>query len=158
MNVPPPIEKRRSNRIWIIVVVALLLLAIPIGFFASIPLMAVYKADSGFRKAKKTIDPEELRAWALEEIKKNGSANGFILNSEIPDKLRNLYDYTPSAGVVPKTEDHEACVMIMWGGGFFSWGFDIGSTNYVASTNFDYTPFMWHPGIYYRHEGHWGLL
>jgi hypothetical protein len=158
MNAPPQIKKKRSRRIWIIVVLILLVPAIPIGFFASIPLIAVYKADSGFKKAKKTIDPEELRQWALQEIESHSSTNGAISNSEIPAKVKNLYDYSPEACVVPKTEDHETCVMIMWGGGFFSWGFDIGPTNYVASTNFDYMPFIWRPGIYYRHEGHWGLL
>jgi hypothetical protein len=162
-EVPPTISgssktKKSFPWTWIILAVVLCVPVIFIGSFAAIPFMAVYKADSGFKKAEKTIDPEELRQWALQEIESHSSTNGFILNSEIPDKIRNLYDYTPSAGVVSKTEDHEACVMVMWGGGFFSWGFDIGPTNYAASTNFDYTPFIWRPGIYYRHEGHWGLL
>ena len=155
-------SKKHFPWTWLVLAAVLFIPALFIGSFLATPFMAIHEADTGFRKAKKTIDPEELRAWALEEIKNHSNTNGFsqkISSSEIPNYLKNLYTRAPEdAWVNPRTIDSEACVMIMWGGGFFHWGLDIGPTNYMTSTNSDYRPFMWHPGIYYRREAAWGLL
>ncbi|NOS70437.1 MAG: hypothetical protein HOP33_10955 [Verrucomicrobia bacterium] len=143
-----------------------LVLCVPvlfIGNFVAASLIAIHKADSGFRKAKQTIRPEEIRAWALEAIKNYPATNGYsitIPKSEIPSYLKNLYTTSPeNAWVSPKTGDSEGCVMIMWGGGFFHWGMNIGPTNFVPRTNHQYPKaFMLSPGIYYLRETSWGLL
>ena len=169
MNEVPPINAgasktgRRFPWTWIILAAVLFIPVIFIGSIAAMPFIAIHKADEGFRKAKRTIDSDQLRSWALEEIKNLSGTNGFstkIPQSEIPDYIKNLYSIPPEdAWVNPKTSESAACVMIMWGGGFFHWGFDIGSTNFVSSANPEYPKaFMWCPGIYYRREAAWGLL
>jgi hypothetical protein len=52
----------------------------------------VAEADAGFKRAKQTIDPGQLRAWALESIKRWPSTNGAhaIPESEIPKYIRDL--------------------------------------------------------------------
>jgi hypothetical protein len=109
----------------------------------------VKKADDGFKKARTTIDPERLRAWALEEISKKQKTNTNPPDSEIPIYIRNLYPDPP--------EDYSVdtdTVTIYWGGGFFHWMIDIGSTNYTQTTGAanDHTTVEWVPGIYYSRE------
>ena len=145
---------------WLILIV---LVSLPIVFLGSLPIIPIYIADSGFRKAKATINPEDLRLWAFEAAKKYSSTDGFaneIPSSEIPPYIKKLYSNRRlSAWVNPKTSDSEGCVMIMWGGGFFSWDFDIGSTNFLPHANPEYPHnYMLAPGIYYRREAAWPLL
>jgi hypothetical protein len=116
----------------------------------------VVEADEGFKKAEATIDPEKLRAWALEEISKQSTnANVFMSNSEIPTNIANLYSDSPEDVSVKKYDDpNQSYVEICWGGGFFHWMIDIGSTNYTETTGAanDYTTVEWVPGIYYTRE------
>jgi hypothetical protein len=116
------------------------------------PPKVVVEADAGFKRAKQTIDPEQLRAWALESIKRWPSTNGAhaIPESDIPKYIRNLYSYSPEdATVIGDT------VTIFWGGGFFHWVIEVGPTNYVRSTDDSpsYQTIEWTRGIYYSHEG-----
>jgi hypothetical protein len=65
------------------------------GLWFFYPDITLHRADAGFRKAKETINPEQLRAWALEEISKNPTNDGIfppkIPNSEIPSYMQKLY-------------------------------------------------------------------
>jgi hypothetical protein len=146
---------------WTSMVTAAFLCALVLflGYFLSIPLQIVRDADAGFRKAKKTIQPEQLRSWALESIRSYTGTNGYsqeIPISEIPPSIKTLYSIaSEKAWATPKSADSEAFVLIYWGGGFFHWGFYIGSTNFTVSTNLemDHQIAEWVPGIYYMHEG-----
>ena len=116
------------------------------------PFKTIYQADEGFKKAKKTINPEDLRSWALEEIK-NAGTNTFIPEPKVPKYLQNLYSDPPEFAEVDGNT-----IAIVWGGGFFHWRINIGSTNFVSATDEDYpTVFMWRPVIYYTRESTWGL-
>jgi hypothetical protein len=112
--------------------------------------VVVKEADEGFKKAKATIDPEKLRAWALEEISKKQSTNTNPPDSEIPIYIRNLYADPPET-----FEVDTSTVTIYWGGGFFHWMIDIGDTNYTETTGVvenHFTTVEWVPGIYYTRE------
>jgi hypothetical protein len=111
--------------------------------------LVLKEADDGFKKAKATIDPEKLRAWALEEISKKQSTHTNPPNSEIPIYIQNLYVDPPEDMVVD-----ENTVTIYWGGGFFHWMLEIGSTNFSETTGATnhFTTVEWVPGIYYSRE------
>jgi len=115
------------------------------------PPQMVVEADAGFKKAKQTIDPEQLRAWALQEIKTHSGKYASIPEAEVPKYIQNLYSNPPESVWVDGS-----CVNILWGGGFFGWGFYIGDTNKVMpliSDNREYPyNFEWKPGIYYTRE------
>lgn len=161
MNSGTSTNKPRSSWSWLIPVA---LAAIPLMLIASLfaaPLVEIHKADSGFRRAQATIDSGALRLWAAGAIQKYSETNGSaseIPSSEIPTIMKNLYPSPAHAWVNSKTADREACVMIMWGGGFFHWGFDIGPTNYLPIANPEYPKFKLAPGIYYQRDAGWGLL
>jgi len=112
----------------------------------------VMEADAGFKNAKQTIDPEQLRAWALESIKHWHSTNGFqtIPESEVPEYIRNLYPDPPDAAVIGDG------VLISWGGGFFHWAIFVGPTNSVRTKDESpgYQTVEWTQGIYYSREGY----
>jgi hypothetical protein len=157
MNQEPPTNSgaSKSKRLLFVSVlfVCVMVIAGIAGFkyWLSIPPKEVVQADEGFKKAKATIDPEKLRAWALEEILKQQSAktNFFIPNLEIPTYIRNLYSYAPD-----DIEINGNTITIWWGGGFFHWMIDIGPTNFVETTGAEniYTTVEWVPGIYYSRE------
>lgn len=161
-TLPASRRKWRFNWVWPVLAV----LAVPvlvIVFFAAIPLLTIHKADSGFRKARATIKLEDLRAWALATTQGHPSTNGYaveIPKAEIPDSIKELYSIPPeNALAVPKTGENEGHVVIIWGGGFFHWAFDIGPTNFVSQYNPEYPKvFVLAPGIYYTREASWGLL
>jgi hypothetical protein len=115
---------------------------------------SIIEADSGFRRATNTINPEDLRAWALEMVRKEATEKQ--LSESMPGYIRNLY-----AGPPPFAFVSGSCVCLMWGGGFFHWGFFIGSTNETmpfVSANREYPyNFEWRPGIYYTREADWKL-
>ena len=148
--------KRRIPWIWII----LLLVAAVIAGVSRYELWLsatpddVRRADKGFRKIKETINPEQLRAWALEEIQEHSATNeANIPISEIPSYIQELFsDPVEDAGVYKYTD--ETNVQICWGGGFFHWMVDIGPTNYTETTGVtnNFTTVEWVPGIYYSRE------
>ena len=149
--------KRPFPWTWIILALVLSAPILLVGSFLAGPLMIIHEADAGFRKAKKTIDPERLRSWALDSIKWHSGTNGFSENlpiSKIPDYITNLYSIPPEdAWITPKTADHEASVGIIWGGGFFHWGLFVGPTNYLMYPDGNHQIAEWVSGIYYMHEG-----
>jgi hypothetical protein len=152
---------KSKGRFWRnVLILSLIFIAGVVGFryLLSITPSSVVQADDGFKKAKATIDPEKLRAWALKEIAKHKpSTNDFagkdIPDSEIPDYIQTLYPYPAEDATVQMDED-QPYVMITWGGGFFHWMFDIGSTNLAGTTGSDnhFTTVEWIPGIYYSRE------
>jgi len=160
MNPSPPkiseTTKHKRSWLWIALV---LLIAVPVTVIVANELIffgrivhsvrkAVRDADAGFKRAKQTIDPEQLRAWALASKERWSGTNDWeIPKSEIPEYIRNLYPQPPNAVLLQNG------VMFMWGGGFFAWTLDVGPTNYVAETNPERPKvFMWVPGIYYARE------
>lgn len=108
----------------------------------------IVEADAGFRRATNTINPEDLRAWALLLIQSNTSDKE--ATESLPDYIQNLYPEPPDVVVV------ETSVTLIWGGGFFHWGFFVGNTNETMpfiSDNPQYPyNFEWKPGIYYSRE------
>ena len=140
----------------IITLLVLLFVFCAIGFYVWLGYQfkkgadAVLKeADDGFKKARVTIDPEKLRAWALEDISKKQNTNTNRSDSKIPIYIQNLYSDPPEDFTV-----NTNCVTIYWGGGFFHWMIDIGSTNFVEATGIHdiSTTIEWVPGIYYSRE------
>ncbi|HXE42527.1 MAG TPA: hypothetical protein VN516_05845 [Candidatus Baltobacteraceae bacterium] len=123
------------------------------------PPQIVVEADAGFKKAKQTVNPEELRQWALEEINRRPATNGWneIPESEIPSRIRYLYPNHP----IEKAWVAGDIVLISWGGGFFGWEIEVGSTNFSEPFNSGNPEcpynFEWVRGIYYKREGDWKL-
>src|SRR5687768_12676542 len=64
-----------------------------------VPPKIVVEADAGFKRAKETIDPEQLRVWAMEALNlwpmTNDYGYALIPESEIPAYIRNLYPFRP---------------------------------------------------------------
>jgi len=113
----------------------------------------IVEADAGFRRATNTINPEDLRAWALQLIQSKNSDKEAA--ATLPDYIQDLYPELPDVLV------GESYVTLGWGGGFFHWGFHIGKTNATMpfiSDNPQYPyNFEWRPGIYYTRESKRGL-
>lgn len=152
----------RALLIWAVLLGGLVLIFPGIIFVQCVT--TIYRADEGFKRARRTIDPEELRRWAFQEIKKREDAdNPEIPGPEIPDYIRNLYPGGPeSAEAISGRDGSQPRVVIFWGGGFFHWVIEIGNTNYFkpyVSENPEYPHnYQWTNGIYYSHEGAWPLL
>ena len=146
----PGARKPTNLFVWVVAFIVLIFFAYKIGsFFHNINLaadQALNEADGGFRKAKNTINPEQLRTWALESIERR--TNLHEVYKSMPDNIRNLYEEPPDVSV------NESCVVLMWGGGFFHWEIDIGPTNYTETTGVEniHTTVEWVPGIYYSRE------
>jgi len=125
-----------------------------VSYWLSITPGDVVAADAGFRRAKQTIDPEKLREWALKQIAKKKGHGDLIPQTELPDYIYKLYDSPPDVCLSKGVGEDD--VMLIWGGGFFHWGFHIGSTNLVLRTNLapddSYAVAQWVPGIYYARE------
>jgi len=116
-------------------------------FSAAIKQPVIY-ADAGFKRATNTIDPEALRAWALENVRQKASTRDVA--ATMPASIRNLYDEPPEVQI------DEKCLTLSWGGGHFHWVLYIGDTNLTlpfVSDNQGYPyNFEWRPGIYYTRE------
>jgi len=138
----------------------LCILAFCFCFVFTTPFNIAYKADAGFKRAKRNIDPRQLQTWAIQEISKHPFTNDNqilrdIPQSEIPSQMQNLYSYPPEAAVLRNDSDEIPYVKIIWGGGFFHWFFAVGPTNFSVSTNNTfYKTTEWTQGVYYSREGH----
>jgi hypothetical protein len=160
MSQAPPTNGKSKKHLLVIVLVVFVLVLTCLSPFGWI-LFQIHKgvkqsivlADSGFRKATNTINPEDLRAWALKMAQEKASGNQ--TPESMPGYIRNLYSKPPDIEV------EGSGVTLMWGGGFFHWGFYIGSTNEMMpfiseNTEYPYN-FEWVPGIYYTREAKWNL-
>ncbi len=164
MNQEPPtdsgVSKSTSQYSWVILVLVLCAVVIYFGFWATTPFNIAFKADAGFRRAKKNIDPKQLQVWAIQEISKHPLTNDTqwlrdIPESEIPSQMQNLYSVRPAAAVLRNDSGEIPYVKIIWGGGFFHWFFAIGPTNFSISTNGTfYKTIEWTQGVYYLRQGH----
>ncbi|HXB59986.1 MAG TPA: hypothetical protein VNU95_10495 [Candidatus Acidoferrales bacterium] len=183
MNEAPTISsgasKSRRRFLWAWIILIILAVFCSPFIFAGLffllnPLPTAKAADAGFKKAKETIDPEQLRAWAMGEIPKYPpQANSIfppkILNSEIPNYLQKLYSEHVEDAYVYREPDSTNIVMtngpmqiiknagqtnitIFWGGPFFHWMLEIGATNYVPEKDPQVMIIEWVPGIYYARE------
>jgi hypothetical protein len=169
MNDEPP-TGRRSERRPKILFWPLLILAVVMGLIIVVsgsvfwaPAMVLFQADEGFKHARKTVNAEELRQWALQETSKRSQTDDpHIPAAEIPDSIRKLYSSPPEEALAnPEYAGTPAHVVIFWGGGFFHWVIEIGDTNYsrpYLSGNGEYPyNFEWTNGIYYSREAGWKL-
>jgi len=144
-----------------ILIIFVIVLGLFLIFFGSIifeGFTTIYQADEGFKRAQKTINPEELRRWALQTFKEHsGTNNPEIPVSEIPKNIQNLYSGGPESAVISQNPG----VIIFWGGGFFHWVIQIGDTNFSKPYINQYSDykynFEWTNGIYYSRETSWGL-
>ena len=157
MNPAPPtnpkIQKSKNLMLWLAVLVALSFIAYKIGtyvwIFHNMKIGAekiLDEADGGFSRAKNEINPEQLRVWALECIESRNNLHEVY--KSMPESIRNLYAESPDVSV------DKSCVSLSWGGGFFHWYINIGTTNYTELTGAhnNYTTAKWVPGIYYGRE------
>jgi hypothetical protein len=154
---PFKVSRLKKPFLWMVLIGALAFMAFRSGLLVATPHGIIRTADAGFRKAKQTINPEDLRAWALESLKHWSNTNDEISRiprSEIPTYIRDLYS-DPAEAVVFQGENYPvSSITILWGGGFFHWAIQIGPTNFVRQPNPVYPRvFMWVPGIYYTREG-----
>jgi hypothetical protein len=165
-----PHAGRRSGRFpkslfWpvVILVVVMGLIIVVSGSVFFGPGMVLFQADEGFKHARKTVNAEELRQWALEEISKHaGTDESRVPASEIPHFVKSLYSSPPNEVlVIPARPPDPSYVIVAWGGGFFHWLIRIGDTNYsepYLSGNGEYPySFEWTNGIYYTREAGWRL-
>jgi hypothetical protein len=154
---PPIISGVSSSKTFFLWTILFLVGAIIAGvacfkYWLSIPPKEVVQADGGFKKAKATIDPEKLRAWALEEIQKYSATNEpSIPNSEIPSYIQKLFREPPEDAGVVKNGD-QRFIEFIWGGPFFHWYIDIGSTNFAPPIDSKVTTVKWVSGIYFGRE------
>ena len=173
MNPLPPKtsepERHRKRRLWAaliaLAVIPVIAASIFYGRFYVYGFLsarnAVRTADAGFKKAKQTINAEDLRTWALETIKRYPDTNDgspSIPQSEIPKYIRDLYSQPPFETAVLQRGSNQSSVLFMWGGGLFAWSIEVGQTNLISETNPEYPrTFTWAPGIYYTRESSWDL-
>jgi hypothetical protein len=147
------VSKSRKLHPWIWIVL-LLVAAIIAGIshfelWLSTPPNDSLRAEKGFQKAKDTINPEQLRAWALEEIQRHSAANEVsIPDSEIPDYIKELFGEPPAAASLGEYHGQKY-VYLDWGGPFFDWSIVIGSTNLDPQFSLEETPTKWVSGIYF---------
>ena len=96
MNEVPPIiddaRKPKNLLVWIVALTFLIYMTYKVGtyvwLFHNVKIGAdqvLKEADGGFKKAKATINPEELRVWALAEIAKHQPVNNDIEGNGIPN-------------------------------------------------------------------------
>jgi len=127
MNETAPATRRpkRDTKNLVGLVLAVLMgvcLVYPACFILA-PLAAIYHADEGFKRARRTINPEELRSWALQEIKKHAGTNDpDIQASEIPDYIQKLYSGRPEDALALSGAPEQSRVVILWGEWLFSLG------------------------------------
>jgi hypothetical protein len=158
-EVPPKIvdvsqRKGRSTRKYVTAILLLLFLS-PVILFVAAPGWHVYRADAGFKRAKRTIDPKLLLDWEQKMVAKYPFTNqdAIVLGmlqiprTEIPDQLVKLYPWKPEAVIFKNDGETTPYIRVFWGGGFLQWGFSIGRTNALATNYFGY----WTNGVdYYR--------
>src|SRR5450755_3775226 len=147
-GVPPKIvdvSRQRSRSIFWREFHVVMLVVLPIGFLGLLvcagPFWHVHRADAGFKRAKKTIDPKQLLDWEQKMVAKypftnqDDIARGMlqISQAEIPDQLTKLYSYAkPRAAIFWDDGETSPYVGVDWGGGFLGWGFSIGRTNVLT--------------------------
>ena len=155
-----PGASNSTNRLWrVVLFVVVCGLFFYFGFVVTTPFNVAYKADVGFKQARRNIDPNPLQAWAVREIAKYPFTNDnenmrTIPQSEIPDPVKTLYRHLPDAAILKNEANGMNYVKIVWGSGFFQWSFWIGPTNFSISTNGTYyQTTKWVDGVYFLREG-----
>lgn len=167
-NVGGPTEKKPARDQYVIVtviaVIVILLVIIPAWRFivgvmqfghAGGPNLQV--ADDGFIKARQSVNPEELRQWALTEMSQRPPKVGLdgtnIPMAEIPSNIYYLYPVPPGE-VTAFNDKGQPYICFAWGAGLFHWMIVVGQTNYAEPTGVwtDYTTARWTNGIYYSRE------
>jgi hypothetical protein len=118
-------------------------------------------ADKAYLKATQTMDPEQLRIWALQSISKYPITNKYlgspIPKSEIPDQILHLWPTEPYVFVERQQTNSEEDVVILWDNDRLrgNWWLTIGPVNFLQFSNKDvscsfFQKAIWAPGIYYN--------
>lgn len=105
-----------------------------------------------YSSVKRNVNPEELRAWAA-GLAANAPNQRITSINQLPASLQPLSAGFESGGVAPANSSNGWVLTLMYGGGFFHYGMEIGSTNFVDSSDDQLTVIPWVPGIYFKHEG-----
>ena len=152
---------RRSLYFVTVVSVIFLGVALLSGYlaFRNWPRNAIRQADRGFENARRNIDPEKLRAWALSLVSNFPPTNTSygvreLPGHRVPKSVEDIYRTTPRVSIFGARDEVGEHVMLMWGGGHFNWALLIGQTNLPMRTDSNrFTNVKWVPGIYYRRDG-----
>ena len=105
------------------------------------------------REVKAAVQPEELRAWAVQVMK--GRAPGdFIDEREVLDAMKGIGGKGPHSVFVARTEGgRNNAVDLCWGSGFGHWGLIVGEMDFViTSDDPKHRVTAWVPGIYFYRE------
>jgi len=118
------------------------------------PLALIHRRSHRFfTKVEQSINPEELRSWAAELVNKQAFGTKPKV-SELPSNLLKLSAQPPSVSICStNARSDQPYLMLIYGGGFYHWGIDIGPTNFVRANDPAFTTIKWASGIYFRHEG-----
>jgi hypothetical protein len=146
------IGKPGQNFRWLVLLT--IIIAVIAGFFLLFllgPPIAMHRhAHSFFGSVKRDVDPEELRKWAA-KLAAITPTSRVTNSSELPVPLR---DSEFENGWIREASQNDSwCMTLIYGGGFFHYGIEIGPTNFLDSSSPQFTVIQWVPGIYFRHEG-----
>jgi hypothetical protein len=108
-------------------------------------------------KVKRVANPDELQAWATNLIATTRSADGGteagVIRSNVPAWVGTVEEDDPGdvriVGLTNGGGNPDACVEIIYGGGFGHYGIDIGYPTLIASSNENYYVLPWKPGIHF---------
>jgi hypothetical protein len=143
------------RRIGLVAIITLAAVAALIGFALYFnPITSTHRSSHQFfSSVESKINPEELRIWAANLASRHGFGSKPTV-SELPDDFAELSSQLPSILICSTNVSNEQPhVMLIYGGGFYHWGIDIGPTNFIRQNNPAFTTIQWVPGIYFRHEG-----
>jgi hypothetical protein len=135
---------------------ALLLISL---FFILSPgfLLSYLLTDIGMRLGTAvTGGSDNLQAWAVEilqkpqeEVVENGSMN--YLKTQFFSKQVHRFE-TKRVYVVPKRQDEQSHIAIIWGSGFHHWGILVGPRTFHTVSNDHQHVYRWRDGVYGYHE------
>jgi hypothetical protein len=158
---PPTIAGASNNRFFprkaFGVLIGMLLLGgaawfvLPVVGLIVTPICLHYQVQAGFEKARRTIEPKWIIAWASREVLKYPLTNEpaqvvrEIPVNDLPDSLQNLFWFHPTAVRICKYDvTRPANVQVVWGGGFYDWRLIIGQINSSENSNYGYwTTNLW---------------
>ena len=139
-----------------ILAVALLLIALAVAVVSFIYLKEaalpadVDAANTAIGKFKKTVNPGQFRAWAVDELGKRSATNGQnIPDTEVPDYIKTIASNPPNEAYFFRNNGGEG-IVFEWGGPFFDWAIMVGQTNLALHSTSENTVERWVPGIYFE--------
>ena len=104
-----------------------------------------HQAEMMLEEFKKLTTPEEIRAWALEQINNSGKQLTLLDRKKLPKYIRQFRSYEPLF-CTAHGDNNPPYVNITWGGGQLLYGIEIGDKDY--RTDHIKQKAEWVPGIY----------